>query len=91
MNTTRQNRNETVMRTILLLSLLKNEKYRAAELAELLDCSKRHIHRLINGIRDAGINVKAVQGRYGGYYIKDDRFHISGQLYLETLKKLKND
>jgi predicted DNA-binding transcriptional regulator YafY len=86
-----ENSNDTVMRTVLLMSLLKNEKYTAAELAEILNCSVRHVHRMINGLKAAGIKMKIKRGRFGGFKIVDDRFHISGQLYLETLKKLKND
>ena len=86
-----KNYSDTVMRTILLLSLLKNKKYTASELAEILDCSARQTHRLINGLRAAGINVKTEQGRYGGFKINDNRFNVTEGFYLDILRKLKND
>lgn len=84
-----ENSSDTALRVVLLLSLLKNKKYKAAELAEMLDCSERHVHRLINAIRNTGIKVKSKSGLYGGFEIKDDRYTITDRLYIDMLKKLK--
>jgi len=87
----KNNISTTTVRVIMLLSLLQHKKYSSLELSQLLNCSKRHITRLVKGIRDAGIIVKSKPGKGGGYEIKNIDYKISGKLYNEMLRRLDGE
>lgn len=63
--------------TLKMLLLLKyKKKMTINELAERLEVGNRQIARYKEALEDAGINIKTVKGKYGGYEF-DDKEYLS--------------
>lgn len=58
----------------LLEILMDGRKYELQELADLLEVTPRMIRSYKEDLEQCGIDIETIRGRYGGYYLKKDKY-----------------
>lgn len=67
-----------VSNTLIMLALLKSRgKMTRNEIAEILECDKREVSRYKEDLEMAGVRVKEIRGKYGGYVLEGKDYLLS--------------
>jgi predicted DNA-binding transcriptional regulator YafY len=67
-----------VSNTLIMLALLKSRgKMTRNEIAEEIECDKREVSRYKEDLEMAGVRVKEIRGRYGGYVLEGKDYLLS--------------
>lgn len=67
-----------VSNTLAMLALLKSRgKMNRNEIAKELECDKREVSRYKNDLEMAGVRIKEIRGKYGGYVLDGKDYLLS--------------
>lgn len=70
-----------VSNALIMLALLKSRgKMSRSQIAEAVECDKREISRYREDLEMAGVRIKEIRGRYGGYVLEGKDYLLSLEL-----------